>query len=115
MPKPTSSVAMLVISTGGRASSATSASGCAVRFWSRTQAARITAPAPIISSTRALPQPHSLARAIASSGSTRPTASTAAPRRSMRPGERLGDSGISSCVSTAAAAAIAPPSQKIQW
>ena len=47
MPKPTSSVAMFVISTGGRASSSTSASGCSVRFCSCTQPARITTPAPI--------------------------------------------------------------------
>ena len=115
MPKPTSSVAMFVISTGGRPSSRTSASGCTVRFCSATQPARITAPAPISTSVRALPQPHALARAIASSGSTRPSASTSAPRTSIRPGWRLGDSGISTCVSTAATAAIAAPSQKIQW
>jgi hypothetical protein len=49
------------------------------------------------------------------SGATRPRASTTAPLKSTLPGVRTGDSGTSSCASSAAAAATMAPVQKIQW
>ena len=55
MPKPTSSVARLVISTGGRASSSTSASGCGgALLAARPSRPGSTTPAPIITSVRGL-------------------------------------------------------------
>ena len=115
MPKPTSSVAMFVIATVGWRSISMSTSGWGVRRCSQTQKARTTTPTANRPSVRGSPQPHSLARAIASSGATRPTASTSAPRTSTRPGVRTGDSGTKSSIMIAAAAALIAPSQKIQW
>jgi hypothetical protein len=115
MPKPTSSVATLVISTGGLSSVGMSASGCSVRRSTATHTASTAAPAASSASVRGLPQPQSLAREIAISGIARPAPSSAAPRTSTRPGLRSGDSGTHSCVATAASAAEIAPSQKIQW
>ena len=115
IPKPTSSVATLVISTVGWRSISMSTSGCGVRRWSMTQRLRITAPAANSPSVRGSPQPHSFAWAIARSGALRPKASTIAPRMSTRPGVRTGDSGTKISIAIAATAALIAPSQKIQW
>ena len=92
-----------------------SASGCSVRRSTATQTASTASPAAISPSVRGAPQPQSLAREIANSGSTRPTASSTAPRTSIRPGVRSGDSGTHEWVARAASAAVIVPSQKIQW
>ena len=106
---------MFVISTGGLSRVGMSASGCSVRRSTATQIASTATPAAIRPSVRALPQPQSLAREMAMSGSTSPTPSSAAPRQSIRPGMRSGDSGTHSWVAIAASAALMAPSQKIQW
>ena len=115
MPKPTSTVAKLVIATVGWRSISMSTSGSGVRRCSQTQKLRITAPTTNRPSVRVSPQPHSLALAIASSGAVSPRPSTIAPRTSTRPGVRTGDSGTNSSMKTAASAALIAPSQKIQW
>ena len=108
-------MATFVRSTGGRASASTSASGSSVRRCSATQNASTARPAPISTRVRVLVQPTLCACEIAISGSTRPTASTSAPRMSSRAGILIGDSGTSSSVAIAAPRPIAAPSQKIQW
>ena len=116
MPKPTNSVARLVMATGGLEQQPhvdERLAPCAARPAPR--AARITRPAPISPSVRALPQPHAFAWPIAYSGRTRPTARITAPRTSTRPGVRTGDSGITSSAATAAITAIAAPSQNSTW
>ena len=103
IPKPTSSVATFVISTGGRASSLDVGDRlrrCAARAGPSRRGSRRRRRAARACAVR--PSPSRSARAIASSGSVRPTVSTTAPRTSTRPGVRSGDSGISTCVSTAA-------------
>ena len=97
MPKPTSTVARLVISTGGRASVRMSASGCAVRRSRPTQTARTTRPTAIRPIVRAAaPAPRRGRGRSPSSGSDEADGEQPAPRsrRARARGRRLGHADL---------------------
>ena len=90
MPKPTSSVAMLVISTGGSSERRDVGERLLGAALERDPDARgSTRPAAISPSVRGAPQPQSLAREIATSGSDEADAEHAR-RRARRPGRACG-------------------------
>ncbi len=115
MPKPTKVVARFVMATEGSISVLTLASGDSVRASRWYQPMSTMTPKAIRPSVRGSPHPHDEACEMASSGPTSPTARTTAPRMSTLPGVRTGDSGMKSCVASAATAAMPAPIQKSTW
>ena len=113
-PKPTSTVAKLVIRTGGRESVVMLISGAVWRRSKNTNAVRMSRPSAKRPSVLSEVQPQSLARETAISTADSPAAKITAPTMSTRPGVRSGDSGTKRMVVIVAIAPIAAEIQKIQ-
>ena len=92
-----------------------SISGCSLRHSTHAHRAASTTAATSSPITFGEDQPHSGASLTATSSATSQADSRTAASQAILPGVRIGDSGMTKCVATAASATAMPGIQNSQW
>ena len=115
MPNPISVAERLVVHTGRSRSMVMSTRASATRVSTTIQAPAITTEAASRPSVAADVQPQLEPSLTATSSATSQPASSTPPGQSILPGLRIGDSGITNMVTSAAGTTASSGSQNSQW
>jgi hypothetical protein len=113
--EPISRVAMFVVSTGRRTKVLMLTKGSRVRRWRKPNRPRPLKPTIMSATVLVESQPQSAPREMAISRAVRATARTAAPRKSTRPGVRIGEAGTKRRVVAVASTPMIAATIKIAW